>query len=301
MQKTYATIIFLFAIAVAFSGCSSKEDICRRYLDEKYSLINAEHEQLYKEGNISEAISLVKEEIKRDSNNYVAIGYLSSYQYVLCQHAGCSAEELKEVYELIKKALVLCDDYPLGYFNIIQVLSDMSATKYKNDPKLLEYLEMYNSRYPKNSKVMSAGGIALYRLGRIEEAHQYLNEAISLDLKETIAYIYKAKCYIEQNELENAMKYLNLGLSSDSISLGFHDRGFLHKNLGNTEAAIRDFQTAIYIDKNRFESYILLGQIEAERKNFTAACQYFEEAKAIRPDDNPADLLIGTYCRQKGD
>jgi len=298
MQKTYATVLLLFSIAVAFSGCSGQEDICHRYLDEKHSRINAEHEHLYKEGNISEAVSFVKEEIKRDSNNYVAVSYLAAYQYFLCQQAGCSDEELKDVYELINQALALCNDYRLGYFNIIQVLSDMSATKYKNDPKLLEYLEMYNSRYPKNSKVMSAGGAAFYRLGRIEEAHQYLNEAISLDLNEAVAYIFKAKCYMEQNELENAMKYINLGLSIDSISLGFHDRGHLHYAAGDIDAAVRDFQTAIAIDSDRYESYVGLGQIELERNNDTAACRYFEMALKINPDDKRTHLMMRIYCRK---
>ena len=79
-------------------------------------------------------------------------------------------EELKEVYDLYKKSIELCNDFRIGYFNTIEVLAEMSKTKYGNDHEIVKYLEFYNSKWGKRSNLLAKGGEAKFRLGKIEES-----------------------------------------------------------------------------------------------------------------------------------
>lgn len=289
--------IYLILIIILF-GCSNESDICKKYLEQGYLEVNIEHENLYKQGKLEDAISMVEELISRDSNDYISINYLGAYKYSLCQKNECEENELKEVYDLYKKSIELCDNYRLGYFNIIEVLAEMQSTKFEDDKKLIEYLELYNSRYKKRSNLMTKGGEAMFRLGKLEESLKYLNEAIKLDSTEAMAYIFKGKCYSKKKEWEEAIKNIDKGLSLDSLSLGFHERGFANKEIGNIEEAIEDYTTAILLYKKRYESYIGLGEIEVNRSNVNLACQYFNEAKKLKPGDRVVNVWLDKNCNE---
>ncbi len=292
--KNYIWII----IVTTSIGCSENLEVCQKYLKTDYVNSNIEHEKLFDKGNEVEAISIVEEMVRKDLNNYIAINYLGFYKYRLCQKVECSVEELKEVYDLNKQSLELCDNFRIGYFNTIIVLAELQNTVHQNDHEIIEYLELYNSRYKKRSNLMTKGGQTMFRLGRIEQSMQYLNEAIELDSTEAMAYIFKGKCYTSQKEWKKAMEYLNHGLSLDSLSLGFHERGYVNNELGNIDEAIRDYNTAISLYDERFESYLGLGQIEINRKNVNLACQYFRKAEELKPESKSVILWLNKYCKE---
>ena len=285
-------------VIVASIGCKGELDTCKKYFQKKYLNANLEHEKLFDEDKLEEAIATVEKLIKRDSNNYVAINYLGAYKYSLCKKNGCTLEELKEVYDLYKKSIKLCNDYRIGYFNTIEVLAEMSKTKYENDYEIIEYLELYNSKWKKRSNLLTKGGEAKFRLGKIEESLNYLNEAIELDSSEAMAYIFKGKCFISRKEWDKAMESLNIGLSIDSLSLGFHERGYVNEEMGNINAAIQDYETAISIYDERFESYIGLGSIEINRNNTDLACQYFKKAEELKEDSETVKKWLIKCCKE---
>lgn len=178
------------------------------------------------------------------------------------------------------------------------MLAELSKTKYENDHEIIEYLEFYNSKWKKRSNLLTKGGEAKFRLGEIEESLKYLNEAIELDSSEAMAYIFKGKCFINRKEWNKAMESLNIGLSIDSLSLGFHERGYVNKEMGNVDAAIQDYQTAISLYDERFESYVGLGQIEINRKNVNLACQYFKKAEELKGDSETVKKWLNKYCQE---
>lgn len=107
---------------------------------------NLEHEKLFKQDKLEEAIIIVEELIKEDSSNFIAINYLGAYKYSLCKKNECLDEELKNIYNLYKKSINLCQGYRIGYFNTIEILAELSKTKHENDIEIIEYLEIYNSK-----------------------------------------------------------------------------------------------------------------------------------------------------------
>lgn len=280
-------------------GCTGEVDMCKKYVQKKYLNANLDHEKLLEEGKLEEAIEMVEKFIEKDSNNYIAINYLGVYKYSLCQKNECTIEELKEVYDLYKESIDLCKNYRIGIFNIIEVLAEMSKTKYENDYEIIEYLKYYNSKWKKKSNLLTRGGEAKFRLGEIEESLSYLNEAIELDSNEAMAYIFKGKCFTSRKEWSKAKESLNIGLSIDSLSLGFHERGYVNKETGYIEAAIQDYQTAISLYKDRWESYVELGAIEVKRDNINLACQYFWKAKKLGGEGKIVDKWIETYCQNE--
>lgn len=285
-------------LTITSIGCTGEPDTCKKYFQKKYLNANLEHEKLFDEGKLEEAIATVEAFIEKDSNNYVAINYLGAYKYSLCKRNRCTPEELKEVYDLYKKSIECCNDYRIGYFNIIEVLAEMSKTKYENDYEIIKYLEFYNSKWKKRSNLLTKGGEAKFRLGKIEESLKYLNEAIELDSSEAMAYIFKGKCYASKKEWNKAMESLNIGLSLDSLSLGFHERGFVNEELGKIDAAIQDYQTAISLYDERFESYISLGQIEIKRNDVKSACKYFRKAEELKKDSEIVKKWLDKYCEE---
>lgn len=292
-------LIICLILFTALIGCKKDVNICKKYLQKKYTNVNVEHERLYNEGKIDEAISMAEASIKKDSNNYIAISYLAVYKYAKCQKSTCSLKEWKEIYDLNKKSIGLCSNFRKGYFNIIEVLSDLSFTKYQNDHEIIEYLELYNSRFKKESNLLTVGGEAMFRLGKIEESLKYLNEAIDLDSTAAMAYVFKGKCFISLEELDKALEFLNQGLQYDSLSLGFHERGYVNHKLGNVKEAIQDYDTAIILFDERFESFIGLGQIEIDRKNFDAACHYFYHAEELEDETKRAQVWLDKYCGKR--
>ena len=279
-------------------GCTSESDTCKKYFQKKYVNANLEHEKLFDADKLEEAIAMVEKFIEKDSNNFVAINYLGAYKYSLCKRNGCNPEELKEVYDLYKKSIELCNDFRIGYFNTIEVLAEMSKTKYGNDHEIVKYLEFYNSKWGKRSNLLAKGGEAKFRLGKIEESLKDLNEAIELDSSESMAYIFKGKCYASRKEWYKAMESLNIGLSLDSIDLGYHERGFVNEKLGRIDAAIQDYQTAISLYPERFESYVGLGQIEIKRDDVKSACKYFKKAKELKKDSEIVQKWLEKYCEE---
>ena len=288
--------LIIFSISI---GCSKDVDVCQKYFQKEYVDLSAKNENLFKEGKVEEAISFAEGILKADSTNYVATCNLGTFKFELCPEKECSIEQLKEVYDLYKKTIELCQSYRIGYFNTIEILSEMAHTKYENDQELIDYLKFYNSKWEKRSNLMTKGGEAMYRLGRIEEALNYLNEAIELDSTEAMAYIFKGKCFTSKNEWGKAMESLNMGLSIDSLSLGFHERAYVNEELGYIEEAIDDYKTAISLYKNRWESYVGIGAIEVKRNNLNLACQYFQEAKGLIGANETVDKWIEKYCQNE--
>ena len=292
-------IKFICLVVIATTiGCVDELDSCKKYLQKKYLDSNLVHEKLFDEGKVEEAIKRVKELIKKDSNNYIAINYLGVYKYSLCQKDDCSPEQLKEIYDLSKESIRLCQNYRIGYFNTIEILAELQNTKYRNDSEIVDYLEFYNTKWKKRSNLLTKGGEAKYRLGEIEESLKYLNEAILLDSSAAMAYIFKGKCFTSKRDWENALKFINIGISIDSLSLGFHERGYVNKEMRNFDAAIKDYQTAISIYEERFESYIGLGQIEVIRENVDLACQFFKKAEELKEDSEKVKKWLIEYCEE---
>lgn len=280
-------------------SCSGNIDICSKYLQKKYLEQNLKHQRIFEEGEIEKAIKIVEKIVATDSINYIAINYLGAYNYGLCQRTECSPEDLKIVYDLYKRSITLCEEYRIGYFNIIEVLTEMNTTKYGDDTEILTYFEIYNSKYEKNSNVLAKGGEALFRLGRIQESIKYLKESIKLDSTNAEAYIHLGKCHIFQNEWERALILLNRGLSIDSLSLGFHDRGYVNFKLDNIAEAKKDYRTAISLYRDRWESYVGFGQIEVNNNNFELACEYFNKAEKIIGENKTLNEWLEKYCQSE--
>lgn len=290
---------FFFLVIVILTGCRDDDTrICAKYFQQKYLDANIEHHNLFKSGNHQDAIKVVSEIIENDPNNFIAINYLASYKYLLCKEYPCTPEQLKEVYDLNKRSIELCPYYGRGYHNTIETLAELSKTEYENDTELIELLEIYNSKGKKKSNLLTKGGEAMFRLGNIDKSLDYLNEAIALNSSEAMAYIFKAKCYSSKKEWDKSMNFLNIGLSLDSLSLGFHERGYVNKQLGNIEEAVNDYKIAISLYPDRVESFIGIGVIEVDRGNLEAACKWFREGRGLEGDNETIDFLIQKHCKE---
>jgi tetratricopeptide (TPR) repeat protein len=87
-----------------------------------------------------------------------------------------------------------------------------------------------------------------------------------------------------------ALFYAILSKSARSIDV--------NNELGNIDEAIQDYQTAISLYDERFESFVGLGQIEINRKNVDLACQYFKKAEELKEDSETVKKWLNKYCEE---
>lgn len=291
--------LFCLVFLGIISACSNKPDICKKYLQKEYTDANLKHDKIFFEGKKSEAIAMVEEMLKKDPENHVAISYLGYYKLMQYNKNECPLEVSKEVYDLYKKSLEICETNRISIFNTIQILAEMQSTPYQNDAEIITLLWRYNSLYEKRSALLTIGGQAAFRLGRLDESLQYLNESLALDSTDALAYVFKGKYYSAKAEWRKALQLFNTSLALDSTSLGFHERGTANMKLGNTMEAINDFNTAISLSHDRWESYLGLGMIEVDRNNLDGACQFFYQAQRIEPSNITVNAWVDEYCPPK--
>lgn len=289
-MKNYFWLICIFLIY----SCNEDLSNCQKFGDIEPKLYS-KVETLLNNGEYSKGLQICDSLVRIDSNNYVAVNLLGVFHYRICQKNPCSDEELKEVLFYYKKSIDICDNYRIGYFNLIELFSEMHEYG-----EVIRYLKIYNDRYPpKRGNLQFQGGRANYHLGHLEEAFILLNEALELGFEHSNVYSYLSKYYSDKKDYDTAFFYLNESIQLDSTSLAFNDRGYIYLELGEFEKAAQDYNTAIGIWKKRFESYIGLALMEFDNNNIQEGCDFIWKAMENGGSENKVVLkYLRKYCNE---
>ncbi len=183
---------------------------------------------------------------------------------------------------------------------------------------------------PKNKRAPLFLGILEAEQGNFDEGVKILTKSIDANQDSYMAYFYRAKIYLENNDVKNAKKDLNqcLNLKASFVEAGTA-LGLLHERLGEVDEAIVVYNkiqgsgrfkkrlAQLYLQKNEFEKALdeLVEYEKVESDDYTArvkiALIYFElkkydEAKgrfeAILKEQPQADVrfyLAAIYEEQK--
>jgi len=141
------------------------------------------------------------------------------------------------------------------------------------------YLDNYNSRLALN--VMA-------------NAAQRFPERIPTLLK-----LAEFQMILKQND--NSMKTVNSILEIDPQEAeAFMMMGLNFKDVGDTDKAINSFQTAVEMDADLIDVWIILGNLFAEKKEKIAE-RYFNTAVSIDPENLSTVAARGTYYLQNNE
>src|SRR2546429_3412636 len=111
-------------------------------------------------------------------------------------------------------------------------------------------------------------GIALLTLGRVDEAKEFLEEAVKRDPA-------------------NPHAWYNLGL--------------LHKNTSNAQAAVDAFRRVTEIDPNDADTWYFLGSAYSQTRQFPQAIDAFQHAIKLNPLHASAEFGLSRAYQQSGD
>ncbi len=96
-----------------------------------------------------------------------------------------------------------------------------------------------------------AEGIWLMSENRFEEAFRYFDESVKANPKSAVAYAYRGKCNLHDENYYSAVYDLTQALSFDNtLSESYLDKGIAHYALQEFEEAFREFDKAVWFFRN---------------------------------------------------
>jgi tetratricopeptide (TPR) repeat protein len=126
---------------------------------------------------------------------------------------------------------------------------------------------------------------------------------VKKDLDHDEAY-KKAIYFIDREEYDKALLYLEIAIKTDIISLKekvYLNIGFCYGNLGNHVKAIEAFEQAIRIDPEYASAHYNLGTAYNSLNLYKDAIEAFKQAIRIEPDHTNAHFSLGFSYFKTGD
>jgi len=138
-----------------------------------------------------------------------------------------------------------------------------------------------------------------YSLTKTILAAKNYEKAIALQPDFIDAKIKLADLYYITKEHEKSINLANSILALDkSNAYAYHLRAMNYKDVGDTLKAITNFQKAIELDNNDYDSYMILAKILLAQKN-KLALEYINACLRIRPNDADAFFARATFWQNE--
>lgn len=148
-----------------------------------------------------------------------------------------------------------------------------------------------NELDPENSGIMTNLAMAYYFKGERDLAVKTLKETIALDEENSDAKINLATIYFKDGDINNAEKIYKQvlkNLTYDKQARTFYNLGTIELKRRNVAGAESYFKRSIKEESNYCPSYLQLGIIQYDRKQYNTAFKNFKEASMGTCYESPA-------------
>ncbi len=113
---------------------------------------------------------------------------------------------------------------------------------------------------------------------RLDEARHHFDRALQLEPKNGHALSNLGSWYLETNEPQQALAYVDLALEIiPRHAKSVYNRALALAKLGRSDDAIQEYRRAIKLDPKMTNAYNNIGHIELTRGNLDTAAEYFEK------------------------
>jgi tetratricopeptide (TPR) repeat protein/tRNA A-37 threonylcarbamoyl transferase component Bud32 len=177
---------------------------------------------------------------------------------------------------------------------------------YQNNLRTSEFIQNAKKEYKKQENSAAINGLvrifdfksnyviaddsrgANYRdQGKLDEAIENFNKAITLDPNNAINYNDRGSIYYDQGNQDKALDDFNLAIKLDqNLAVAYNNRAYIYYNKGNKKEALDDFNKAIKLEPELAVSYNGRGVIYHEQNEDRKALDDYN--KAIEIDKNYA-------------
>ncbi len=204
-------------------------------------------------------------------------------------------EEMAELYLRLgnlERAEVLCQKAVKNEPKNPQYRTTLGGI-YASQKRFAEAKEQYSKILevdPNNQKIPLLLGILEAEDGQLEEGAKILTKAIETNSDNYMAYFYRAKVYLEMEDVQKAKADLDKALT---IRPAFVEAGtalgMLHERLGDVDAAIAAYSRIQ--GSGAFKKR--LGQLYLSKNEFEKALTEFKEYEEVESDDYTVKVKIG--------
>jgi tetratricopeptide (TPR) repeat protein len=125
------------------------------------------------------------------------------------------------------------------------------------DPRALAAADalMANSKGSAQKESLFIKGLYNSITGNCTKAIPYFDSCITIDYTFTVAYREKAICFYNMGQYNDALEVLSRAIEIvNTYEEAYYWMGRCHEKLGDKTAAIKDYQTALQMDKNYIEA-----------------------------------------------
>jgi tetratricopeptide (TPR) repeat protein len=147
------------------------------------------------------------------------------------------------------------------------------------------WLEDHDTQADKD-RVRYREGINLLQVGESEKAFQYFDQAVKANPKSAVAYAYRGKCNLRDENYYSALYDLCQAISFDNtLADCYLDKGQAHMALQEFPEAFREFDKAVWFFRNknadalrwRGLSRLRMQQIVQSERDFLRAFELGDE------------------------
>ena len=284
-MNTYFLIAFFSLFCTLFSPSALAEPAKAEKTEENSSNLNyIKGRQLYLDGKYEEALPFFQEAARSDPENPFINHQLSEIFLRLSQY---------------EKAEIYCAKAVEQEPNNVEYLTTMGGIyaalkKYPEAKKQYSRIAVLQPENPKTSLLL---GILEAESGNTEGGIQILSKAIDTNGENVMAYFYRAKLYLEAEQVEKAKADLNKCIAVRPIFVEAGTAlGLLHERLGENEEAIKVYSKIQ--DSGAFKKR--LAQLYLQKNDFQKALDELLVYEKVEPDDYTARVKIGLiYFEQK--
>jgi len=175
--------------------------------------------------------------------------------------------------------------------------------KHRAAEPAMEVFEKGTELFPRSTRMHLGLAVAFYLQGKYEEAKRKFFSAADLDPRNSLPYSFlgqvQAKEIIEsEGYLERVQRFAALEPNNARANYYYADCLWQRRSAGPARALA---QKATQLDPNVDLAYLLLGTIDAEEKNSTAAIEMFSKALQINPALAEAHYRLAQAYESSGD
>ena len=134
--------------------------------------------------------------------------------------------------------------------------------------------------------------------GKAQPARQDLSTAIAKEPENTEALMKIAELHLYFREYQECTDYIKKTLAIDpDYPQAYFMMGFVYKEKGDTNKAIRQFQITTEKDRKHYHAFLQLGLLHASRKN-PLAIDYYRNALDIKPTSTEALYNLAMFYQE---
>lgn len=166
-----------------------------------------------------------------------------------------------------EKMVELDGDNPDSHFVLAMFLRDSGQSK-----RALEKLNQMMVQFPDFWPAFLHGGLMLQRNGKHQQALEHLSRAMEMagDVRHFVQY-HRGCIYLDMGQPVDAIADFDAAIAVAPFPDAITRRGEAHQDLGNTQAALQDFNTVLEHDANHHSARILRADVHRKAGDEKAA------------------------------